>query len=76
MPTQDAVVAILTVDGKLDTTYGTGVHVFPLGSASNDQFWGGAVAGDALLITGWRGGGSTQTDTVNDDSHAVVFELQ
>jgi uncharacterized delta-60 repeat protein len=76
MPAQDAAVAILTVDGKLDTTYGSGVHTFALGSTSNDQFWGGAVADGALLIAGWRGGGATQTDTTNDDAHAVVFTVK
>jgi uncharacterized delta-60 repeat protein len=76
MPAQDAAVAILTSTGKLDTTYGTGVNVFALGPASNDQFWGGAVANDALLVSGWRGGGSAQTDTTNDDSHVVVFALK
>ncbi|HEX5060913.1 MAG TPA: hypothetical protein VFV99_16210, partial [Kofleriaceae bacterium] len=75
MPAQDGAVAILDVNGKLDTHFGTGVNVFPLGPSSNDQFWSGAVASNKLLVTGWRGGGMTQTDTVNDDAHAVVFEL-
>jgi hypothetical protein len=75
MPAQDAAVALLESNGTLDTTYGTGVFTFALGATSNDQFWGGAVANGSLLITGWRGGGSAQTETLNDDSHAVVFKL-
>jgi uncharacterized delta-60 repeat protein len=74
MPAQDAVVAVLDQDGKLDAKLG-GTSVFPLGSASNDQFWGGAVNDGHLLVAGWRGGGSAQTETVNDDAHAVVYAL-
>lgn len=74
MPAQDAVVAILDKDGKLDAELG-GASVFPLGASSNDQFWGGAAADGALLVAGWRGGGSAQTETVNDDAHAVIYAL-
>jgi uncharacterized delta-60 repeat protein len=75
MPTQDAAVAVLDANGKLDTHYGTGVHTYPLGAASNDQFWGGAASSDHLLVVGWRGGGATQTETTNDDAFGVVYAL-
>ena len=75
MPAQDGAVAILKADVTLDTDYGTGVNTFALGAASNDQFWGGAVSGGHLMVLGWRGGGATPTETVNDDAHGVVFKL-
>ena len=78
MPTQDAVFAVLDATGKLDTTYGTGVHKFPLGANGNDQFWGGAVSGDQVAVVGYKGGGAaaSQTDTNNDDSFAAVFTVR
>jgi uncharacterized delta-60 repeat protein len=76
MPAQDAVVVILGPDGRVDTTtYGDGIHTFALGSNGNDQFWGGAVSGDAAVFVGYKGGGSTQTTTSNDDSYAIVLPL-
>jgi uncharacterized delta-60 repeat protein len=78
VPSQDAVFAVLDATGKLDTTYGTGVHKFPLGSNGNDQFWGGAVSGDQVAVVGYKGGGpaASQTDTNNDDAFAAVFTLR
>jgi uncharacterized delta-60 repeat protein len=78
MPSQDAVVAILDAAGVLDTTYGTGVHVFPfgMGEGGNDQLWGGAVSGNNVLVVGWKGSGATQTDQANDDAYGIVFPLQ
>nr|MBA2541789.1 hypothetical protein [Deltaproteobacteria bacterium] len=76
MPAQDAVFAILDADGVLDTAYATGLHKFPLGANGNDQFWGGAVSGDQVAVVGYKGGGSTQTDTVNDDAYAAVFTVR
>ncbi len=76
--TQDAVFAVLDANGVLDTSYGTGVQVFPLGSGEggSDQFWSGAVSGTNVLVVGFRGAGTTQTDQLNDDAYAVAFPLQ
>jgi uncharacterized delta-60 repeat protein len=76
MPEQDAVFAILDANGVLDTSYGTGIHKFALGANGNDQFWGGAVSGDQVAVIGFKGGGMTQTDTVNDDAFAAVFTVR
>jgi uncharacterized delta-60 repeat protein len=77
MPAQNAVVAILTADGELDTAYGDGVHVYELGANGNDQFWGGVVSGDNFLAVGLKGGGpSPQTADVNDDSFGVIFPIK
>ena len=78
MPAQDAVFAVLDATGKLDTTYGTGIHKFPLGANGNDQFWGGAVSGDQVAVVGYKGGGAAaaQTETTNDDSFAAVFTVR
>jgi uncharacterized delta-60 repeat protein len=75
-PEQNAVFVILDENGELDTDYGTGIHVLPLGNDGNDQFWGGAAGGTHVALVGHQGGGMTQTDTVNDDAYAVVFEIQ
>ena len=76
MPSQDAVLAILDADGRIETErFGDGIHVFPLGSNGNDQLWGGAVSGDHALFVGYKGGGATQTEQSNDDSYAVVLPL-
>lgn len=72
---RDAALAILTQNGALDTTYGTGVHTFSL-DGTEDQWWGGAVNNGRLMLVGWKGVGSTQTDVANDNSYAVVLELQ
>ncbi len=76
MPTQDAVFVVLDADGQLDANYGDGIHVFPLGANGNDQFWSGAVSGANVALVGYKGGGMTQTDTMNDDAFAVVFGIQ
>lgn len=76
MPEQDAVFVVLDGGGKLDAAYGTGIHVFALGKNGNDQLWGGAVSGDHVALVGYQGGGSTQTESMNDDAYGVVFELQ
>ena len=76
MPGQDAVFAILDSTGALDTTYGDGLHSFPLGANGNDQFWGGAVSGNYAAFVGYKGGGMTQTETVNDDAYGVILPLQ
>jgi len=72
---RDAAVVILTETGALDTSFGTGVHTYSLNGAE-DQFWGGAVSGGKLLIGGWKGFGATQSDTANDNGHAVVYGLE
>lgn len=76
MPEQDAVFVVLDADGKLDTAYGTGIHVLKLGSDGNDQLWGGALSGDLVALVGHKGGGATQTEAMNDDAYVLVFELQ
>lgn len=75
MPAQDAVVAFVTDDGQLDPAYGGGVQVFELGADGNDQFWGAAISGSKMFVAGYQGGGMTQTETTNDDSFAVIFDL-
>jgi uncharacterized delta-60 repeat protein len=77
MPTQDAAIVILGPDGRVDTsTYGDGIHTFPLGANGNDQWWGGAVSGTAAIFVGYKGGGATQSETSNDDAYAVVLPLR
>jgi uncharacterized delta-60 repeat protein len=72
--TRDAALAILTQNGALDTTYGTGVMTFAL-DGTEDQWWGGAVSGGKLLLVGWKGVGATQTDAANDNSYGVLLSL-
>jgi uncharacterized delta-60 repeat protein len=74
LPAQDAVIVILDPDGRVDTaTYGDGIHTFPLGANGNDQWWGGAVSGEAAVFVGYKGGGAAQSDATNDDAYAVVL---
>jgi uncharacterized delta-60 repeat protein len=75
MPAQDAVFAVLDADGKLDTKFGTGIHKYKLGADGNDQFWAGVASGNRILIVGYKGGGATQTDIVNDDAFAVILPM-
>lgn len=74
---QDAVFAVLDANGKLDTQYGTGVHVLPFGAGEggNDQLWGAAVSGTHVMLVGYKGA-TTQTDALNDDAYAVAFPLR
>ncbi len=74
MAAQDAVLAILDANGKLDTTFGTGNLKYILGGNGNDQFWGGAVSANQLLVVGYQGGGASPT-TMNDDSYGVLLTL-
>jgi uncharacterized delta-60 repeat protein len=74
LATQDAVFAILDATGQLDTTYGTGIVKYVLGANGNDQFWGGAVSGDKLLVVGYQGGAASPT-TMNDDAYGVILTL-
>ena len=76
MPAQDAVILVLDADGKLDTAYGTGIHLFKLGNDGNDQFWGAAANGDDIAVVGYQGGGSTQTEAMNDDAYILLFKAQ
>jgi uncharacterized delta-60 repeat protein len=76
MPAQDAVFAVLDATGKLDTTYGSGIHKYPLGGNGNDQFWGGAVSGDQVTVVGYHGGGAAPTEANNDDAYGAVFTLR
>jgi uncharacterized delta-60 repeat protein len=71
--TSDAYIAILDSTGKLDTSFGTGLLRFDLGS--NDSIWaGGVVAGRAVFV-GFKGGGATPSATSNDDAHSVSLKL-
>lgn len=72
MPTQDAAFAVLAGNGTLDPQFGGKVHLLKLGADGNDQFWGAAVNGGKTLFVGWKGGGATQTDTVNDDAYGLL----
>lgn len=77
MPAQDAVFAVLDASGVLDPWYGgTGINVLKLGADGNDQFWGGAVSGEYVVVVGYKGGGSAQTDVMNDDSWGAVFKMK
>jgi uncharacterized delta-60 repeat protein len=76
MPEQDAVFVVLDDTGALHAGYGDGIHTFQLGANGNDQFWGGVVSGDYVALVGYKGGGTMQTDVMNDDSWGVVFEVQ
>ncbi len=78
MPAQDATFAVLDADGKLDTSYGTGIHKFVLGANGNDQFWGAAISGDQVSLVGYKGGLAVdaQTATMNDDAYGIVFKLR
>ncbi|MBA3817778.1 MAG: hypothetical protein H0X17_02720 [Deltaproteobacteria bacterium] len=73
--TSDAVVAVLTSSGALDTAFGTGLLSYELGS--NDAFWGGAVSADAskAIFVGFKGGGATPSATSNDDSHVMILPM-
>lgn len=71
---RDAALAILTQDGKLDTTYGTGVTTFSLGGAGG-QWWGAAVSGGKLLVVGFRAV-DTQTAGENDNSYRLLLDLE
>ncbi len=62
--TSDAMIAILTKDGALDATFGTGGKVvFDLGG-TGDQFWGAALSPDGkrLLVVGVKGSSATHDD--------------
>lgn len=74
--TSDAYVAVLDSTGKLDTTFGTGILKFEMGS--NDALFGAALAtnGKRALFAGFRGGGMTPSATSNDDSYVVSLPLE
>jgi uncharacterized delta-60 repeat protein len=73
-PAQNAAFAVLSPTGQLDTLYGDGTHIYPLGADAQDQFWGGAVNGNNALIVGYSAYPTTvtQTDTVNDNSYSLI----
>lgn len=74
---QNAVLAVLDAEGKLDTQYGTGIHLFTFGdTAGSEQFWGGAATATHAVVVGHRGAGATQTESANDDSYALILPIQ
>lgn len=76
LPSQDAALVILNGNGRVDTaSYGGGIHTFEFGTNGSDQFWGGAVSGNAALFVGYKGGGAAQTEIMNDDSYGVILPL-
>lgn len=75
LPAQDAAFAVLSSTGTLDAAFGARVHTYALGANGNDQFWGGAVSGTNAIMTGYKGGGMTPTDTVNDDAWVAVLPM-
>jgi uncharacterized delta-60 repeat protein len=76
-PAQDAAFAVLDSSGRIDTAaYEKGVYTFQLGQNGLDQFWGGAVSGENLMLVGYEGRGASQTATVNDNAYAVVMPVR
>lgn len=79
-PAQDAVFAVLTADGTLDTSYSTdGLETFKFNGTTdkNDQLWGAAVSGDHALLVGWHGpGAEAASDTNNDTSFGIILPLR
>ncbi|HUQ04053.1 MAG TPA: hypothetical protein VM261_16255 [Kofleriaceae bacterium] len=74
-PAQDAAFAVLSSTGTLDASFGARVHTYALGANGNDQFWGGAVSGSNAIMVGYKGGGTTPSDTVNDDTWVAVLPM-
>lgn len=75
---QDAAFVVLKADGTLDTAYGTGRAKYKFSTDDGaDQFWGGAVNGDKVLIVGYRGATENpQTETNNDNAFAVLLDIE
>lgn len=72
MPSQDAALVFLDANGGLDPLFGAGTATFAFGSDGNDQLWSGAYNRGRMVFAGYKGGGSMQTATVNDDAWLVV----
>jgi uncharacterized delta-60 repeat protein len=75
----DAMVAVLTPDGKPDTTFGPGgFRVYDLGG-SNDFFWGGSVAPDkkSVAIVGIKSGtpAGDAGPPGNDDAALLILPV-
>jgi uncharacterized delta-60 repeat protein len=75
----DAMVAVLTPDGKPDTTFGPGgFRVYNLGG-SNDFFWGGSVAPDkkSVAIVGIKSGtpAGDAGPPGNDDAALLILPV-
>lgn len=75
-PDQSAAFAILDANGELDTAYGDGTHILPLGANAVDQFWGAAASDTHIMMVGYSGYGATQTETLNDNSFGLVFPIR
>ncbi len=75
-PAQSAAFAILDANGELDTAYGDGTHILPLGADAADQFWGAAASDTHIMMVGYSGYGATQTEALNDNSFGLVFPIR
>lgn len=74
-PAQDAAFVVLTAAGMLDAGFGGGIQTFAFGTNGNDQFWGGAFNDGNALFVGYKGGGTAQTQALNDDAYAVILPI-
>lgn len=74
MPAQDAVYAVLSATGQVETVV---KGPFGEGNLGGDAFWSGAVSGSNAILVGWRGGGpaAMQTATMNDDAFIKILPL-
>jgi hypothetical protein len=75
----DAMVAVLTPDGKPDTTFGpSGFRIYNLGG-NNDFFWGGSVAPDkkSVAIVGIKSGtpAGDAGPPGNDDAALLILPV-
>lgn len=78
--TQDAAIAVLDADGRLDASYGSGLALWAFGGGEggNDQLWGGAAGDGVVILTGYRGGGAAadQSADLNDDAYMIVLPIR
>jgi uncharacterized delta-60 repeat protein len=74
-PPSDALLVLLTEDGKPDETFGMGgIRTYDLNSGSGDFFWAGAVSPDQKQVTivGVRGAPTGE----NDDAAILILPLE
>lgn len=77
---QDAAIAVLDAEGRLDASYGSGIALWAFGGGEggNDQLWGGAAGDGIVILTGYRGRGAAadQTADNNDDAYMIAIPIQ